>query len=435
MSELKIEYRHPSSLQAYQRNSRTHSGEQVAQLVASIKEFGFTNPVLIDAEGVLIAGHGRVQAAIAAELTSIPTITLGHLTAAQRKALVIADNQIATNAGWSMEMLRVEMAELKVEGFDLGLTGFDADFLAKLLPPEGMGVEGDKDAAPPVQAGEAVPRPGDVWLLGKHRLVCGDSTDADIVAKALNGTEPGLMVTDPPYGVKLDPSHRAKGMADGSKRATGKILNDHRADWREAWALFPGDVAYVWHAYAVPDGEERSGAAIVEESLVNAGFRVRAQIIWKKANRVQSIGNIAKHSAGYNSHHEAAFYVMRKGAKNDWKGDKSQSTVWELDHIKSDTGHGSQKPVEAMARGIRNNSSPGQAVYDPFVGSGTTIIACEEEKRICHAVELDPHYVEVGILRWQTLTNQNAVLEATGQTFSEVMGDRVPDKVIKIAAA
>jgi DNA modification methylase len=422
VSNLEIVYRDPRTLKAYARNTRTHTDEQVELIRSAIARVGFTNPILLKEDGETIgAGHARQRAAIMEGLSKVPTITLHGLTEEEWRANVIMDNRLAeAGSGWSIPMLTQEIGDLKADGFDVALLGFDADFLNGLFPVENAG-EGDADSAPGITE-NPVPVLGDVWLLGNHRLVCGDSTTVEAVDKALAGVKPLLMVTDPPYGVKLDPSKRAKGMDDGSTRAVGKIMNDDRADWREAWALFPGDVAYVWHADKT--------SYEVEESLRVAGFDKRAQIIWKKGRPVQSVGNISKHSMGYNSQHEACFYVVRKGSKVDWKGDRSQSTVWDIDHTKSDTGHGSQKPVEAMERPIRNNSSPGQAVYEPFSGSGTTIIACEKSGRVCHAIELDPAYVEVAILRWQTFAGQGAVLEATGQTFTEVMGDRVPGKVI-----
>ncbi len=313
-----------------------------------------------------------------------------------RKAYILADNQLALNAGWDTELLKVEIGELNAEGFDLGLIGFGDDFLAGLL---NVGTEGltDPDDVPEPPA-EPVTVLGDVYVLGKHRLVCGDSTNADDVAKALNGVAPHLMVTDPPYGVVYDANwrneaDRANGKPYGA-RAVGKVENDDKADWREAWALFPGDVAYVWHA-----GVQ---AGVVAESLEAVGLELRSQIVWAKNQMAISRGD-------YHWQHEPCWYAVRKGRKGHYNGDRKQTTVWNIDKPrKSETGHSTQKPVECMKRPIVNNSSPGQAVYDPFLGSGTTLIACEMEGRVCHGLELSPAYCDVIVKRWEDFTGQKA---------------------------
>lgn len=247
---------------------------------------------------------------------------------------------------------------------------------------------------------------------GGHRLVCGDSTDADTVAKVLNGVKPHLMVTDPPYGVDYDPSWRDKAAASGKLQRFGKnvgvglVENDHKADWSEAWALFPGDVAYVWH------GDKM--AHIVAESLIACDFEIRTQIIWAKHQFVIGRGH-------YHPHHEPCWYAVRKKGTGHWAGDRKQSTLWQIDKsIKSETGHSTQKPVECMKRPIENNSSPGQAVYEPFSGSGTTIIAGEMTGRAVHAIELNPVYVDVAALRWSAYVGKEPILEGDGRSFSEI---------------
>jgi len=391
-----IERRKVADLIPYARNARTHSDAQVAQIAASIKEWGWTNPILIDAEGGIIAGHGRVMAARKLGIEDVPCMIATGWTEAQRKAYILADNQLALNAGWDTELLKVEIGELNAEGFDLGLIGFGDDFLAGLL---NVGTEGltDPDDVPEPPA-EPVTVLGDVYVLGKHRLVCGDSTNADDVAKALNGVAPHLMVTDPPYGVVYDANwrneaDRANGKPYGA-RAVGKVENDDKADWREAWALFPGDVAYVWHA-----GVQ---AGVVAESLEAVGLELRSQIVWAKNQMAISRGD-------YHWQHEPCWYAVRKGRKGHYNGDRKQTTVWNIDKPrKSETGHSTQKPVECMKRPIVNNSSPGQAVYDPFLGSGTTLIACEMEGRVCHGLELSPAYCDVIVKRWEDFTGQKA---------------------------
>lgn len=388
----------------YARNSRTHSDEQVAQIAASIREWGWTNPILVDEDGGLIAGHGRLLAARKLGLSQIPTMVAKGWSEAQKKAYVIADNKLALNAGWDLELLAVELGDLQGFDFDLLLTGFSDDELGKLLAEKTEG-NTDPDDIPEVPI-DPIAKPGDVWLLGKHRLVCGDSTAADTVAKALNGVSPHLMVTDPPYGVEYDPAWREKAGVAASGTAKGKVLNDDKADWRAAWALFPGDVAYVWHAGLF--------AGVVGDSLAACDLMLRSQIIWDKGQLVLSRGD-------YHWEHEPCWYAVKKGAKGHWAGDRKQTTVWHIAKPKkNETGHGTQKPVECMKRPIENNSSPGQAVYEPFSGSGTTIIAGEMTGRSIHAIELNPAYVDVAIKRWQDFTGKPATLEGDGRTFAEL---------------
>jgi DNA modification methylase len=396
-----------SSLIPSARNSRTHSEAQVAQIAASIKEFGFTNPILTDGKNGVIAGHGRLLAALKLGMRQVPVVELSSLTPSQIKAYMIADNKLALNAGWDFDMLALEFEELKALDFDVGLTGFSDVEIGSVLAKFTAG-NTDPDDTPAVQE-KVVSDLGDVWLLGKHRLVCGDCTQADTVAKALNGVTPHLMVTDPPYGVKYDANWRNEAdRANGKKigaGAIGKVENDERADWREAWALFQGDVAYVWHAGV--------HAGFVAESLSASGFSIRSQIIWAKQQFAIGRGD-------YHWQHEPCWYAVKQGEKGHWAGDRKQSTLWEIDKPrKSETGHSTQKPVECMKRPIENNSSPGQAVYEPFSGSGTTIIAAEMTGRACHAIELNPAYVDVAVRRWQEFTGQQAMLESSGVLFDD----------------
>lgn len=415
--------RHPermvrmADLKPFERNPRTHSPEQVKQIARSIAKWGWTNPLLIEPNGSVIAGHGRLLAAAHLGWTEVPAVTIEGLTADDKAALVVADNQLALNAGWDDGVLADLLAELERNRYDLGLIGMPDDQLARLLELANPQERGDPEETPETPE-NPVSELGDVWLLGKHRIVCGDSTQADVVAKALNGVAPHLMVTDPPYGVEYDASWRKK-VGRNSGGAVGKVLNDDRADWREAWALFPGDVAYIWHAGI--------HATSVAESLVACDFTIRSQIIWAKSQFAIGRGD-------YHWQHEPAWYAVRGGRKGHYCGDRKQSTLWQIDKPKkSETGHSTQKPVECMARPVRNNSSPGQAVYEPFSGSGTTIIACDQEGRCCHAVELNPAYVDVAVLRWQTFVKGTATLESTGETFAEVAAHRKPGAVIEAA--
>ena len=404
---LVVAYRSVLALTPFARNARTHSEAQVAEIAASIRAFGWTNPILVDEENGVIAGHGRLLAARKLGLVEVPVIELAGLSEAQKRALVIADNKLALNAGWDDELLGIELGELQALGFDLALTGFSD---LEVLRLTSLGNEGltDPDEVPDVPD-HPVSRRGDVWIMGNHRLVCGDATKAEDVGRCLAGVKPHLMVSDPPYGVAYDPSWRGKLADNPTNLATGKVMNDDRADWREAWALFPGDVAYVWHGAL--------HAGVVAESLEAAGFAIRSQIIWDKTRLVIGRGD-------YHWAHEPAWYAVRKGKTGHWSGDRKQSTVWAIEHRRSETGHGTQKPVECMKRPIDNNSSPGQAVYEPFCGSGTTIIAAEMTGRCCHAIELDPAYVDVAVKRWQAFTGGEAVLEATGEPFALVTAAR-----------
>ena len=394
-----------AALKPYANNARTHSDEQINQIIASITEFGFTNPLLVDEEYSIIAGHGRLAAATKMGMGKLPCVVVSGLTEAQRKALVLADNKIALNSGWDTALLKIELGSLADAGFDLSLTGFGELELNDLLIDKTEGLT-DPDDAPDLLA-EAVTVLGDVWLLGNHRLVCGDCTTVEAVDKALNGVKPHLMVTDPPYGVNYDASWRADaGINARVGPAHGKVLNDDRADWSEAWALFPGQVCYVWHAGLA--------AGTVADSLIKADLIPRSQIIWNKGSMVMG-------RSDYHWKHEPCWYAVKKGSKGYYGGDRKQTTVWDIAKpSKSETGHSTQKPVECMKRPIDNNSSPGQAVYEPFSGSGTTIIAAEMTGRMCHAIELSPVYVDVAVKRWQSFTGKTATLEATGQTFVEL---------------
>lgn len=405
----KVERRSVSSLIPYARNARTHSDAQVAQIAASIKEWGWTSPVLIDPTGSIIAGHGRVMAARKLGLTEVPVMVAEGWTDAQKKAYVLADNQLALNAGWDAALLSLELKELNAEGFSLDLIGFDDKALAGLLFDEAAGLT-DPDDTPDTPE-NPVSVAGDVWVMGRHRIICGSSTEVDTVAKLLGDVKPHLMVTDPPYGVEYDAGWRdgALGGKSGG-RATGKVKNDDQADWRDAWALFPGDVAYVWHAGNM--------AHVVAESLLSVGLNIRAQIIWAKSQFVIGRGD-------YHPQHEPCWYAVRKGKPGQYEGGRKQSTLWQIEKPKkSETGHSTQKPVECMKRPIENNSSPGQAVYEPFSGSGTTIIAGEITGRHVYAVELNPAYVDVAVKRWQEYTGQQAILEGENKTFAEVQKQR-----------
>jgi DNA modification methylase len=429
---LTADFRPIDALIPYHRNARTHSDEQIAQLAGAIEEFGWTNPVLADAAGI-VAGHGRVMAArklydagqtitlpngLQIPPGTVPVLDCTGWSVAKRRAYILADNQLALNAGWDEALLAVEIADLQGMDFDMGLIGFDVDYITELLGKNVKFGDGDPDEEiePPANP---VTRAGDVWLLGHHRIICGDSTNAETVQRVLNGAKPHLMVTDPPYGVEYDANWRneASRKSDGMGNraigagAVGKVLNDNVADWREVWAHFPGEVAYVWCASL--------HAHEVVASLHAHDFVLRSQIIWDKTRLI--IGR-----SDYHWQHEPCYYAVRKGGKGHWNGDRKQTTVWQIPHQKSETGHSTQKPVECMKRPIENNSKAGDAIYEPFSGSGTTLIAAHMTGRVCYAVELHPAYVDVAVTRWERFSEQAATLEGDGRTFAEVMAERLP---------
>ena len=376
-------------------NVRKHGQRNMDAIKASLRRFGQQKPIVVDSKGIVLAGNGTLAAARELDWREIQIVRT-DLSGSQATAFGIADNRSAELAEWDEKLADV-LASLKAEDFPLEDIGFDLDELEALKPE----IKSDADSEPQIDKAEELREKwgveiGQVWELGEHRITCGDSTSAEVVKRLLGDEKPHLMVTDPPYGVEYDANWRNEAMrADGSQiggRAIGKVLNDDKADWREAWALFPGDVAYVWHAGVM--------AGSVSESLVAIDFVIRSQIIWAK--QVFAIGR-----GDYHWQHEPCWYAVRKGATGHYNGDRTQSTLWEIDKPqKSETGHSTQKPIECMERPIRNNSKPGELVYEPFSGSGTTIIACERTGRKCRAIELNPAYVAVAIQRWADATGK-----------------------------
>jgi DNA modification methylase len=413
-------------------NPRTHNREQITNIAASIREFGWTNPILVGADGDVIAGHARLEAAGKLGLVEVPVIPLGHLSEAQRRALVIADNQLAiAGAGWDEELLRIELAALHDEDFDLDLVGFDDVELQRLLEAQDKapGLT-DADAVPDVQT-DPVARLGELWLLGNHRLICGDCTDPLVVARLLGDVKPQLLVTDPPYGIELDSEWRDRAGLNGhgpaepsymKHRTAGhtetSISGDTRADWSEAFELIPSlQAAYVWHASKF--------TTEVLAGLLRIGFVHHQQIIWDKQRTVLT-------RTLYWFQHEPCWFVRKKNAP--WFGKAGEnSTIWSCPSPKfifsgseeEKFDHPTQKPMEVMRRPILNHTLPGEAVYDCFLGSGTTLIAAEQTGRACYGVELDPKYADVIIRRWQQFTGKEAVLEGDGRTFAQIATERL----------
>ena len=407
----RIEYWALERLIPYANNARLHSEGDIDKLAGSLRRWGWTNPVLVDELGVLIAGHGRVRAAAKLELTSIPVMVAHGWSEEEKRAYRLADNQLAARASWDLDLLRNEIQDLGFADFDVNLIGFEPDQLETILA--GLGSSGltDPDSVPEITE-QPVTRLSDIWSLGRHRIRCGDSTSSADVAQVLAGAEPHLMVGDPPYGVGYQPSWRSRCKLSGGKLAQGKVLNDDRADWREAFALFPGNVAYVWFGALHGD--------VAAAGLTACGFQLRAQIVWVKQHFTLSRGD-------YHWKHETCWYAVREGKASHWQGDRTQTTVWEIANNnpfgnrqrEQSWGHGTQKPVECMRRPIVNNSRPGQAIYDPFLGSGTSLIAAEMTGRVCYGLELSPAYVDVIVRRWQLFTGHSAIHQASGQSFEE----------------
>lgn len=404
-----FEYRNVDDLIPYARNARTHNAEQIQQIAGSIKEFGFLNPIIISEDGGVLAGHGRILAAQKLGLKRVPCIIESHLSDTQRRAYILADNRLALSAGWDMEMLKVELNELKDMDFDMDLMGFSANELDTYMadePIKDIDGEGEEIEVDVDEDSESVTQPGDLWILGDHRLICGDCTNPDVVARVMGEAKPNLMVTDPPYGVNYDPKTQLRGH---SKGMAGKVYNDERADWTEAYSLFTGNIAYIWHANSFSD--------VVMKNIKDCGFKINSVIIWNKNNFAMGLSD-------YHWKHEPCLYATR--GNHNWKGGRDKTTVWDIPSIlfakkeEGEWGHGTQKPIECMKRPIENNSDKGEYVYDPFLGSGTTLIAAEKTGRKCIGCEISPHYCDAIIRRWESETGGRAVLDGDGAYFDDL---------------
>ena len=397
-----------SDLIPYANNSRTHSDEQVLQIASSIKEFGFINPVIVDGENGIIAGHGRVMAAKKLGLMDVPCVDASHLSEAQKKAYIIADNKLALNAGWDDDILRIELDMLTELDFDLSLTGFSDEELQAICQVEEIAPEYEDDADGEVI--EPPPEPktkeGDVWVLGKHRLMCGDSTSIDALEKLCNDHLVDMWLTDPPYNVAYE----------GKTKEALTIKNDSMGDddfrqfLRDCYVaadavMKPGAAFYIWHADL--EGYNFRGAAN------DANWKVRQCLIWKKSTLVMG-------RQDYHWKHEPCLYGWKDGAGHLWASDRKQTTILEFDKPRRNGEHPTMKPVDLFEYCLLNNTKGGDIVLDSFGGSGTTMIACEKNGRVGYLMELDPKYCDVIINRWQTLTGKEAVLESTGDKFNDL---------------
>jgi DNA modification methylase len=443
-----IDWLHP-----YERNPRTHSPDQITKIAASLLEFGWTNPIIVDGESGIIAGHGRVRAARELGMTMVPVIELSHVTDAQKRAYVIADNRLALDAGWDEDLLAEELKALEGLDFDLVQTGFDLDELQVLLEEEAT-----EEVAAPEPPEEPTTRLGDLWVLGDHRLLCGDSSDAAAVDRLLGGAEVHLVNTDPPYNVKVEPRsnnaiaaglssypatkspaetsdaqgmhhqgfdlarHKTKSKPTGKMRPKDRpLVNDFVSDeaFEEmlgAWfgniarVLLPGRAFYIWGGYA--------NCANYPPALKASGLYFSQAVIWVKEHPVLT-------RKDFMGNHEWCFYGWREGSAHQFFGPPNAVDVWAVKKVNPQSMvHLTQKPVELAIRAIRYSSKPGENVLDLFGGSGSTLIGAEETSRRCFMMELDPAYCDVIVERWQTATGNEAVLEGEGLAFDAVSARR-----------
>lgn len=405
-----VERRAIGTLVPYAKNSRTHSSDQIDQLAASMREWGWTTPILVDETGGIIAGHGRVLAAQRLGMQEVPVIVAKGWTEAQRRAYVIADNKLALNAGWDDAALALELGELQGMGFNLDLTGFDSDELLGLLEEktENTGLTDDDEVGEP--PGVSVTAAGNLWALGDHRLLCGDSTSSDQVASLMGVALADMLLTDPPYNADYV----------GKTKDALKIQNDKKGDavFRQflvdalgaaVSVMKPGAVFYIWHS-------DKEGYNFTN-ACRDVGLTVRQCLIWKKQTLVMG-------RQDYHSKHEPCLYGWKDGAGHLWSSDRKQTTILEFDRPTRSAEHPTMKPVALFEYQMLNNTKGADIVLDVFGGSGTTMIACEKHGRHARLMELDPKYCDVIIKRWQDFTGRQAVLESTGQTFEEVSAAR-----------
>jgi DNA modification methylase len=399
----------------YARNARTHSDDQVAQIAASIAEFGWTNPILAGADGIVIAGHARLQAARKLGMTEVPVIVLDGLSESKRRALVLADNRLALNAGWDEEMLRVEMAALDEAGFNLELVGFTDDEIEGLLrhPEEVHAGNVDEDTVPEAPE-EAITKPGDVWILGDHRLLCGDATQIESAEKVLAGGLADIVFTDPPYNVNYGATMKDK--LRGKKRT---IANDNLG---QDFAQFLRDS--LVNILAVTKGAiyvcmSSSELHTLHQAFTEAGGHWSTFVIWAK-------NTFTMGRSDYQRQYEPILYGWKDGTDHFWCGARDQGDIWFVKKPVSNDLHPTMKPVELVERAIRNSSKGRDTVLDPFGGSGTTLIASEKAGRQARLIELEPKYCDVIVRRWQEFTGREASLDGDGRSFAAIAAERNP---------
>jgi len=391
IKEVKI-----SDLKEYDKNPRKIKKEQLDKLTAHINEDGYHQRIIVNTDYTIIGGHQRKKALLQAGYKPLDVIEvlMPERTLQQQELDRINVRDNLDFGEFDFDILQEQFNLEELEEF-----GFDKEFLETLEPVIIPSIDEDEIEQLP---DNPVSKLGDVYILGNHRLMCGNSTNAEHVSKLLNGNNPILMVTDPPYGVNYEPEWRKEAGLNNSQ-TMGKVLNDDRYDWSDAYSLFTGDVAYIWH----PSKYTHKFA----EHIENNGFDLINLIVWSKNRFVLSRGN-------YHHQHEPLWYGVKKGTNHNWQGKRDQSTIWEIDNYaggatdgEEQTGHGTQKPLECMLRPILNNSKVGEGVYDPFGGSGTTLIAAQRSKRNCYMMELSPAYIDVIVKRWEKETGQKGILD------------------------
>ncbi len=416
MRDLTIRMRPIETLIPYARNARTHSDHQVAQIAASIREFGWTNPVLVDGDNGIIAGHGRVLAAYKLSLKDVPCIEIKDMTEAQKRAYIIADNKLAENAGWDNELLTLELGELKTDGFDLDLIGFDAEDLGKLLEPDAKVGLIDEDDAPDI-AEVSVSRPGDLWVCGDHRVMCGDSTSIIDVEQLVDGYKVDLIITDPPYNVTYEGGTAEKMTIQNDSMSTEDFYRFLLAACGAMFAVAKdGAGLYMFHS----DREVVS----FRKAMTETGFKLSQCCVWIKPNFVMG-------RQDYHSQHEPILYGWKATSAHRWYADRKQSTVWQFDRPQRNDVHPTMKPVELIEYPLCNSSRVGDIVLDLFGGSGSTLIACEKRGRVGRLMELDPKYCDVIIHRWQEFTGKHATLAGDERTFNLMKEERVETSVCR----
>ena len=393
-------------LKPYEKNARTHDKEQVAQIAKSIVEFGFTNPILVDSSDGIIAGHGRLCAAQQLDLSTVPVVVLDHLSERQRRAYVLADNQLALNAGWDLELLRSEIKDLVVDDFDISLLGFSDEELSDLMPEEiDPAYDGDAEEIPEPPE-DPITKPGDLWILGEHRLLCGDSTSIEQLERLMDGKQADLWLTDPPYNVDYEGKTKDKLVIENDSMNAQDFRQFLVDVYTAADAVMkPGAPFYIWHADS--EGFNFRGAAD------EMGWRVRQCLIWLKQTMVMG-------RQDYHWKHEPCLYGWKEGAAHTWNTDRKQTTVLEFDRPSRNKEHPTMKPVDLFQYQMCNSSVQGAVVLDSFGGSGTTIIAAERARRKACLMELDPRYCDVIVKRWEEYTSKTAICKPSTEQMEVI---------------
>lgn len=406
--KMQLVYKPLGELIPYVNNSRTHSDLQITQIAGSIREFGFTNPVLIDENNNVIAGHGRIAAAKLLKMTDLPCIVLSGLSDMKRKALVIADNQLATNAGWDLDLLKLELSALDESDFNLDILGFDEEFLKSLEAQEPVQGLTDDDDVPEVAENIHGVKSGDIWQLGNHRLMCGDSTSKEQVEKLMNGEKADLWVTDPPYGVDIKKvtKERYENTGRGNSQSSKQEISNDKIEDKESWMDFLKKV--FLNAYFFTDEKashyvfscQGSDKQMMMMMMQEVGWNIRHEIIWMKNRFI--LGR-----SDYHYQHEPCLYGWKEKGSHNWYGNRDKSSVLQYDVSKNDL-HPTMKPIGLMEEIIKNSSKLKDIILETFCGFGSTLIACEKTNRKCYGMEIDPHYCSVVIERWQNFTGKKA---------------------------